>query len=803
MAFVMFLVLVLSLLLPSLVKAQAPLTGDVSAVYDLLDRVLPKRGSDHFHLTLGDCSRNHSNPQHCFRLQNSDDGRLIVTATTASELSAGIGYFLQNYCNMTIGWPRGGGSNIFIPEKWPAIGADPITKRRIVPWSYLMNVCTHSYSLAFYDWNQWEAFIDWMSLTGINLMLALTGQEEVQYKVFSRLGVADKDIRSWFNGPGFLAWSRGQNEYGSGICGPLPKSFMKAQWEMQRTRILPRLRSLGITGQLPAFQGNVPIQLKAILHDSNMTKDGDTGWMDSLDPWFGKIADLWMRILIEDFGTDHWYQMDGYFDGSTAPWRGDKRRTKEWKDHRKVKRDELAYRRGSAAYTGINRTDPSAVWSFQGWAIVGWSTPEQAGILKGFVDSAPKGKLVIIDMSRNGNGEWKQWQNSSFFGAPFVWTTLNNFGGTSGIKGDLSVVNRIPFDGPSSAIGTGATPEGIDQNPAYYDFVFEQNFRDSPVGNIRSYLINRSHRRYGLTNTNEKVAKAWSLLADGAYAEDLSTQDNTGVSHLHPYGGDDASMFERDRSTPKPVLCNMVEAWKLLIQAAESDPQCRGLNKEPFKFDLIDLGREVLAQISTPAVLNFSDATEQPVLNKDEIMKTGVFYTDVLSDIDKLVATDTAFLLGPFLESARRLGRPKNDCFSNILEDSDCGHFYEWNARTQITTWNPTRKNSDVIPGGPIDYASKHWSGLIRDYYVPRATLLMKQAIKDRTAGRSLNQTEVSRLHAQLAYKWTTDEKKYSVLPNGDAVSISRSMYEKYSPLFIKCEAERRNDVAESPVLVE
>ena len=137
-----------------------------------------------------------------------------------------------------------------------------------------------------------------------------------------------------------------------------------------------------------------------------------------------------MRTLIEDFGTDHWYQMDGYFDGSTAPWRGSKQRTTEWKDHRKVKRDELAYRRGVAAYTGINRTDPNAVWSFQGWAIVGWSTPEQAGILKGFVDSAPKGKLVIIDMSRNGNGEWKQWQNASFFGAPFVWTTLNNFGGT-------------------------------------------------------------------------------------------------------------------------------------------------------------------------------------------------------------------------------------------------------------------------------------------------------------------------------------------------------------------------------------
>ena len=143
---------------------------------------------------------------------------------------------------MTIGWPRGGGSNIFIPEKWPAIGADPITKRRIAPWSYIMNVCTHSYSLAFYDWNQWEAFIDWMSLTGINLMLALTGQEEVQYKVFSRLGVADKIFDVGLTVQAFLAWSRGQNEYGSGICGPLPRSFMKAQWTMQRANILPRLR---------------------------------------------------------------------------------------------------------------------------------------------------------------------------------------------------------------------------------------------------------------------------------------------------------------------------------------------------------------------------------------------------------------------------------------------------------------------------------------------------------------------------------------------------------------------------------
>ena len=41
---------------------------------------------------------------------------------------------------------------------------------------------------------------------------------------------------------------------------------------------------------------------------------------------------------------------------------------------------------------------------------------------------------------------------------------------------------------------------------------------------------------------------------------------------------------------------------------------------------------------------------------------------------------------------------------------TSCAKFYEWNARTQLTTWNPTPKDGG-IPGGPIDYASKHWSG--------------------------------------------------------------------------------------------
>ena len=67
-------------------------------------------------------------------------------------------------------------------------------------------------------------------------------------------------------------------------------------------------------------------------------------------------------------------------------------------------------------------------------------------------------------------GEWKKWNNASFWGANYVWTTLHDFGGTDGLKGNLAQINQIPFDRPdegdvNNVWGTGFTPEGIDQNP--------------------------------------------------------------------------------------------------------------------------------------------------------------------------------------------------------------------------------------------------------------------------------------------------------------------------------------------------
>ncbi len=114
-----------------------PLIGNVSAVYALLERVIPG-SSPHFALSLlppaQACAAGVAAP--CFVLSpgSAPGAEVALAGSSASELSAGVGHYLREYLNMTIGWPRGGGSNVFSPAAWPAPPAAGDARARVVPW---------------------------------------------------------------------------------------------------------------------------------------------------------------------------------------------------------------------------------------------------------------------------------------------------------------------------------------------------------------------------------------------------------------------------------------------------------------------------------------------------------------------------------------------------------------------------------------------------------------------------------------------------------------------------------------------
>jgi alpha-N-acetylglucosaminidase len=119
----------------------------------------------------------------------------------------------------------------------------------------MFNFCTFSYSMAFWDWSQWEKLIDWMALNGINMPLAPIGQEIVWQSVFKKHGLSEEDMKDFFVGPAYNAF--GRMGCIDGYCGPLPQSWIEHENKLQK-KILERERQLGMKPVLQGFTGHVP-----------------------------------------------------------------------------------------------------------------------------------------------------------------------------------------------------------------------------------------------------------------------------------------------------------------------------------------------------------------------------------------------------------------------------------------------------------------------------------------------------------------------------------------------------------------
>lgn len=432
--------------------SQSAATNSTDAAAELIARVLGNDAVEHFELKLlADGQRCVHSPNNnrtaiqppCFALADVPSGKLRVEASSMSELTYGIGYYLRFYCAMTVGWPHGGGSyvqklgSVRMPT-WPHVGASGFALHRAVPLSWEDNVCTHSYSYPWYTDAMWRQHVDWMALAGINRFYAVTGQEEIQYKTFRKFNLSDIEIRSFFNGPAYLTWSRGQSMQGVGA--PLPRSWMQKQWALQK-HILAMTRPLGIIGVLPAFQGNMPPQIKWSHPDANISAanhatgqpwhgepgdeasaEGVCAWVAGSDPLFGQVADEWMQIMIDDWGTDHWYQCDGFFTGLPPPWDthtdlarfdGSDRESPPVTFDSKIEPDPAWTPVWKGAWEGMARTDPQAHWVYQGWAIRGWSDVAGLSRLRALFDVVPLGQWIPLDMDISGI--WRYYHTFWFF----------------------------------------------------------------------------------------------------------------------------------------------------------------------------------------------------------------------------------------------------------------------------------------------------------------------------------------------------------------------------------------------------
>lgn len=472
------------------IKSYSTADVQAQAAYDVVRRTIP----DHAHFF--EIEINFELKPHTFRLLKNDSIQVVlIEASSGVAACKGFYHYLKYYCNSHISWD---GNFIQIPEHLPSVAVTETSPSQFI---YYQNVCTWSYSFAWWKWDDWQKHIDWIAMQGITLTLAPV-QELVWEKVYLQLGLTKQEIDDHFSGPGFFAWQRMGNI--RGWAGPLTSNFKKASSVLQK-RIISALRDLGIAVALPAFAGHVPVAFKRIFPNASLTPAQRWNnfpdefscplYIDPADELFHKVGTLFLRKIIDEYGgTNHIYFSDPF--NEIQP---------------RLRTLKYVSDASEGIFKAMTTVDSKATWLLQAWMFVKnlfWTDV----LIKGFLTAVPKGRMLVLDLQSEFFPQYKR--TKSFHGQPFIWCMLHNFGGTQGMHGSLDIVNEdimgLHDMKNYTMVGAGITPEGINQNYVMYDFALDRGWYQNTV-DVDKWLQRYTLTRYKGLNS-ELVTSGWHKL---------------------------------------------------------------------------------------------------------------------------------------------------------------------------------------------------------------------------------------------------------------------------------------------------
>ncbi|NQT14203.1 MAG: alpha-N-acetylglucosaminidase N-terminal domain-containing protein, partial [Planctomycetes bacterium] len=352
----------------------------------------------------------------------SRDGKIVVRGTSGVAIASGVNWYLKYRCNCHVSFC---GDQLRLPDPLPVV-EEKVCIESPFEYRYCFNFCAFSYTLAWWDWVQWERMIDWMALHGINMPLSVTGQEAVWHKVYSDLGLSDEEIHAFLVGPGYLPF--GWMGCIDGWGGPLPESWIESHRELQK-KIVARERELGMTPVLQGFTGHVPAAMRERFPQAKFQElprwceFPGTCFLDPMDPMFEKVGRAFIEEQTRQFGTDHLYASDTFIE-MTPP------------------SDDPAFLEamGRAVYGAMQAGDPEAKWVMQGWIFSFnpkfWKPPQTKALL----GSVPDDRMIVLDLFCENRPVWSSTE--AFYGKPWVWCIIHNFGGRVGLYGGLKQISE-------------------------------------------------------------------------------------------------------------------------------------------------------------------------------------------------------------------------------------------------------------------------------------------------------------------------------------------------------------------------
>ena len=668
-----------------------------------------------------------------FELDQKGD-KVVIRGNNYVNIATGLNWYLKYYAGIHLSW---NGMTAKLPESLPKVST-PVRKETNLALRYDFNYCTYSYTMAFWDWERWEKEIDWMALHGINLPLAVVGQECVWKNMLEKLGYTKEEINKFIAGPAFLAWWAMNNLEGWG--GPNPDSWYTQQEALQK-KILKRMREYGIEPVFPGYSGMVPHDANKKL-GLNVTEpalwNGFTrpAFLLPTDSRFNEIASLYYKELEKLFGKANYYSMDPFH---------------ELEDAGSVDFDAA----GKAVLKAMKDVNPKATWVIQGWT----ENPRPE-----MIKNLNNGDILILDLFSECRPMWgipSIWKREKGYEQhDWLFCMIENFGGNVGLHGRMDqLLNNfyLTKNNPLAAHlkGIGLTMEGSENNPVMFELMCELPWRPEKFTKeewLKDYLF----ARYGVRD--EKITQAWSILADGIY--NCPFGNNQQGPHESIFCGRpglnnfQASSWSKMQNYYDPTSTEA--AARLMLEVAD---KYKGNNN--FEYDLVDIVRQSLSDrgriVYNQTIADFKS------FDKKSFAAHSQEFLNILLAQDRLLGTRSEFRVGRWIEQARNLG--------TTPEEKD---LYEWNARVQITTWGNRVCAND---GGLRDYAHKEWNGLLKDFYYKRWAAYW-QTLQDVLDGKPMVELD----YYAMEEPWTLAHNPYASQPEGDCVSVAKEVFNEVFP---------------------
>ncbi len=705
-------------------------SGDVTAANELAKRMVPAY-SDRiaFEKMSGDMKNDEYEME-------SVNGKVLIKANSINAMSVGLNDYLRTYCHTDVSWYQNEG--VHLPLTMPVI-PNKIKKAARCQERFFLNYCTFGYTLFWWQWCDWQWFIDWMSLNGINMPLATTGEESIWYTVWRKLGLTDEQIRSYFSGPAYLPWHRMSNI--DHWDGPLPMSWIDNQFKLQK-KILRRERELGMKPVLPAFAGHVPEVLKTKYPNAKITSLGDWSgfsnrydsyFLDPFDSLFKLIQKAFMEEQTKAFGTNHIYGADPFNEDTPPSWTP-------------AYLSEVS----QVIYNSMADADPKAEWLQMGWIFYNQRKNWTNERIKAYLSAVPQGKMTILDYFCDNTEVWKP--TNSFFGQPYVWCYLGNFGGNTMMSGDLKEVEKRMentfVNGGKNMKGVGSTLEGFGVNLIMYEYVFDKAWSNGPV-DVDKWVEKWSERRYG--QNNDTVVEAWNILLNTVYSGSAGLGRAT-LTNARP------ALSGHNSWTTNPTIHYdnrvLLKAWQLLTSVKQKAPPV-------YYYDVVDVGRQVLGNYFSTLRDRFTKSYHDNDMTA--LKKNGDAMLSLLDDMDRLLATNQNCLLGTWIDNARKFGINEKE-----------KNYYEEDARKLITVWGE--------PGRQLtDYANRSLAGLTKTYYRGRWEMFIEAVEQSLQKNVPFDSAAFVKKVTAFEELWTKGREKYISKPTGDCMGVSSMLLKKYT----------------------